>query len=230
MLVSATRAWSQLFSPPFRSVFWKSLLLTLAALAVLIIGIVWGVGALFVLPGWAEAMMAVLGTFGLLIGSVFLIPPITSLIAGLYLDDIAEAVERQHYPADPPGKELPVATAIGLSIKFFFVVVGVNLVALMLLLVPGVNLLAFYVGNGYLLGREYFELAASRHMPVEEAKALRRANGLKVFTSGLLIAGMTSIPILNLLTPLFATAFMVHVFKGVQRERGATARAMVRPV
>lgn len=228
MLAAAARAWRQLFSPPFRTVFWKSLSLTLAVLAVLVIAIVWGLGALVIWPGWIETTMQVLGGFALLFGSVFLIAPVTSLIAGLYLDDIAEEVEREHYPQDPPGKELPVATSIGLAIKFFFVVVGVNLLVLLLLLVPGVNLFAFFVGNGYLLGREYFELAASRHMPIVEAKALRRANGPRVFLAGLVIAGLVSIPILNLLTPLFATAFMVHVFKGTRRERdgvGATVRA-----
>ena len=50
-----------------------------------------------------------------MVGSIFLIPPVTSLIAGLYLDDIAGEVERAHYPADPPGKELPALPAIGVG-------------------------------------------------------------------------------------------------------------------
>lgn len=217
MMFAAGMAWRQLFSPPFRTVFWKSLLLTVALLAAMIIAIVWAFSALVVWPHWIETTIEVLGALSLLGGSVFLIAPVSSLIAGLYLDDIAGEVEREHYPADPPGQALPVATAIWLASKFFFVVVGVNLLVLAMLLIPGVNVTAFLVGNGYLLGREFFELAASRHMPLEEARALRRANGPRVFMAGLLIAGMVSVPILNLLTPLFATAFMVHVFKDVRR-------------
>ena len=69
------------------------------------------------------------------------------------------------------------------------------------------------MANGYLLGREFFELAALRHMSREEAAELRSAKGLQVFLAGLVIAGFLAVPLLNLLTPLFATAFMVHVFK-----------------
>jgi CysZ protein len=80
-----------------------------------------------------------------------------------------------------------------------------------------VNLVAFYIGNGYLLGREYFELAAMRHIAPAEARRLRKANRLTVFLSGLIIAGLASVPILNLVTPLFATAFMVRIYKGLAR-------------
>jgi CysZ protein len=144
-------------------------------------------------------------------------------MAGLYLDDIANQVERVHYPADPPGKEMPALAAVGVGRKFFFVVLVVNLIALFLLLVPGVNLIAFYVGNGYLLGREYFEMVAMRHLPPDEARRLRKANMGYVSLCGLIIAGLASVPILNLLTPLFATAFMVRVYKSLAR-RAAVAR------
>jgi CysZ protein len=85
--------------------------------------------------------------------------------------------------------------------------------ALLVFLIPGVNLTVFFVANGYLLGREYFEFAAMRHLPINEAKALRRKNGMTVFVGGLIIAGVMAIPLVNLLTPLFATAFMVHIYK-----------------
>jgi CysZ protein len=96
----------------------------------------------------------------------------------------------------------------------------VNVVALFLLLIPGVNLIAFYVGNGYLLGREYFELAAMRHMSLAEAKRMRKANRLTVLLCGLIIAGVASVPILNLVTPLFATGFMVRMFKRLAAKSG----------
>ena len=150
-----------------------------------------------------------------MVGSIFLVPPVTSLIAGLYLDDIAAQVERTNFPADPPGRELPTVQAIWLAVKFFVVLLLVNIVALFLLLIPGVNLIAFYLGNGYLLGREYFELAAMRHMPQAEAKQLRVAHRGTILMCGLVIAGLASVPILNLLTPLFATSFMVRIYKQI---------------
>jgi len=100
------------------------------------------------------------------------------------------------------------------------VVLAVNILALFLLLIPGINVIAFYLGNGYLLGREYFELAAMRHMPPAEARELRRANRTTVFLCGLIVAGIASVPILNLITPLFATSFMVRIYKDLARRSG----------
>jgi CysZ protein len=217
MLGAAGQAFQELFTPPFRAVLWKCVGFTVALLALLIVALEWSFSYFVVWPDWIEKTIQWLGGLALVVGSIFLIPPVTSLIAGLYLDDIAAVVEREHYPSDPPGRELATLPAIGLAIKFFLVVLAVNIVALLLLLVPGVNLVAFYIGNGYLLGREYFELAAMRHIAPAEARRLRKANRLTVFLSGLIIAGLASVPILNLVTPLFATAFMVRIYKGLAR-------------
>ena len=215
MLVAAGQAFQDLFTPPFRGVLFKCVGFTIALLAALVIAALWVFGTFVEWPGWVETLVAWLGGLALVVGSVFLIPPVTSLIAGLYLDDIAEVVERTHFPSEPAGRELPTAQSVLLAVKFFFVVLAVNLLALFLLLIPGVNLIAFYLGNGYLLGREYFELAAMRHMPQAEAKKLRVANRGYILMCGLVIAGLASVPILNLLTPLFATSFMVRIYKQI---------------
>ena len=215
MLIAAGQAFQDLFTPAFRGVLLRCVGFTIALLAAMVIAALWVFGTFVEWPGWVETLIAWLGGLALVVGSVFLIPPVTSLIAGLYLDDIAEVVERTHFLSDPPGRELPTAQSILLAVKFFLVVLGVNIVALFLLLIPGVNLVAFYLGNGYLLGREYFELAAMRHMPQAEAKQLRVANRGYILMCGLVIAGLASVPILNLLTPLFATAFMVRIYKQI---------------
>lgn len=222
MLSAAGQAFNDLFTPPFRAVLFKSVAFTVGLLALLVIGIEWTFGYFVQWPDWIEKSIQWLGGLALVVGSIFLIPAVTSLIAGLYLDDIAAVVEREHYPADPPGRELPTLQAIGVALRFFAVVLLVSLVALFLLLLPGINLIAFYLGNGYLLGREYFELAAMRHLPPAEAKKLRKANRLTVFLSGIIIAGIASVPILNLITPLFATGFMVRMYKGLARSSGLT--------
>jgi CysZ protein len=227
MLAAAGQAFRELFTPPFRAVLLKCVAFTIGLLILLIVAIEWAFGHFVQWPDWIETTVEWLGGFALVVGSIFLIPPVTSLIAGLYLDDIAATVERERYPADPPGKEMPALQAVALALKFFVVVLLVNIVALFLLLVPGVNLVAFYLGNGYLLGREYFELAAMRHLMPAEARTLRKANRPTVFLGGLIIAGLASVPILNLVTPLFATAFMVHVYKDLARRAGP--RALLRP-
>lgn len=223
MLSAAGQAFRDIFTPPFRAVLLKCVGFTIALLALLIVGIEWTFSYFVQWPDWIETSIEWLGGLALVVGSIFLIPPVTSLIAGLYLDDIAALVEREHYPADPPGRELPTLQALGVALRFFFVVLLVSLVALFLLLIPGVNLIAFYLGNGYLLGREYFELAAMRHLPPAEVKNLRRANRLTVFLSGLVIAAIASVPILNLITPIFATGFMVRMYKSLARSAGLTS-------
>ena len=188
MLAAAIQAFRELFTPPFRAVLFKCVGLTIGLL-VLLIALIEGVFNYTVAwPDWIETTISWIAGLGLVIGSIFLIPPVTSLMAGLYLDDIAGQVERAHYPGDLPGKEMPTLAAIGVGLRFFIAVLVVNLVALFLLIVPGVNLIAFYAGNGYLLGREYFEMVAMRHRSPEEARRLRKANLATVFLAGLIIA------------------------------------------
>ena len=229
MLAAAIQAFRELFTPPFRAVLFKCVGLTIGLLVLLIVLIEGLFNYTVAWPDWIETTVSWIAGLGLVIGSIFLIPPVTSLMAGLYLDDIAGQVERTDYPSDPPGKEMPVHAAIGVGLRFFVAVLVVNLIALLLLLVPGVNLIAFYVGNGYLLGREYFEMVAMRHLPAEEARRLRKAHMGYVSLCGLIIAGLASVPILNLLTPLFATAFMVRIYKQLALRAGVARVTAPRP-
>ena len=215
MLTAAGQAFQQLFTPAFRAVLLKCVAFTIGLLAVLIIGIEWTFSHFVQWPGWIEKTIEWLGGLALVVGSIFLIPPVSSLIAGLYVDDIAAEVETTTYPQDPPGKPVATLPAIGLALKFFVVVLAVNILAVFLLLVPGINLIAFYLGNGYLLGREYFELAAMRHHSVADAKRLRKTYHGTVFLAGMLIAAFVSVPIINLATPLFGMALMVHLYKRI---------------
>jgi uncharacterized protein involved in cysteine biosynthesis len=94
----------------------------------------------------------------------------------------------------------------------------VYLCAAPLLLFAGFGAVVFFLATGYVLGREYFELAAMRLRSRAEAKALRRRNAAMVYVGGLFIAAFVSIPIVNLATPLFAMAFMVHLHKRLSRK------------
>lgn len=236
MIVESARAAAgHLFRPEFRAVLWKSLGLT----ALLLIGVWFGLRELFEamawpfvdqmipeLPAWAGWIGFVAGFFaslGLALGLALLIAPVTAIVAGLFLDDVAEVVEKEDYPLDPKGRPLPAFRSFILSAKFLGVVIVGNIVALLLLLIPGVNIIAFFVVNGYLLGREFFEFAAMRFRPEMEAKALRSKHATTVFLAGLIIAAFMAIPILNLLTPLFAAAMMVHLHKAVAQSEPPAA-------
>jgi CysZ protein len=221
---AARTAALELLSPPFRAVFIKTLGLTVLALAALWFGLTslvewlalpWLQTLLPGMPSWAGWLGGIIAAIALAFGMALLIAPVTAVIAGLFLDDVAEVVERTDYPRDPPGCAMPALRSMVLAIKFLGVVIAGNIVALMLLLVPGINIAAFFIVNGYLLGREFFEFAAMRFRPEDEARALRRQYAGTVFLAGLVIAAFLAVPLLNLVTPLFAAAMMVHLHKTV---------------
>jgi uncharacterized protein involved in cysteine biosynthesis len=142
-------------------------------------------------------------------------PAVTALVGSFFVDDIALEVERTNYPGEPVGTALPLLRAIIEGVKIALLAVLVYLIAVPFLLFAGAGAVIFFVATAYLLGRQYFELAAMRYRPVAEAKALRKAHQSTVFVAGLFIAAFVSIPIVNLATPLFAMAFMVHVHKRI---------------
>jgi len=221
MLADAMAALRQIASPPFRAVLFKSLGFTLLLLALAWTGLDrWANGAFAVANPWLSTMIALLAGIGLFIGAAFLVAPISSLVAGFYFDEMAAMAERDCDPAGPQGSALPAGRAVAISARFALVSLAVNFLALLVFLLPGVNILVFVVANAYLLGREYFELAALRYRPLEDVRALRRKHAALLFACGLFIAAFVAVPILNLLTPLFGTAFMVRVHKRLAARAG----------
>jgi CysZ protein len=229
MLHAAGLAFRDIFSRPFRTVLLKSLALTLGILVALWGLLQWLAVELIESPWpWLDTAISILSGLGLVVGLAFLVAPVTAAFAGLFLDDVAEIVERTHYSADPVGRPLPFSRGISTALRFLSVVLLVNLIALPLVLVIGFGFLIFLFANAYLLGREYFELAAVRHHDEASARRLRARYSGRIFLAGLLIAAVLAVPVLNLFGPLFATAFMVHVQKAIaaeeKRSRGFRAR------
>jgi len=231
MLAAVFKALDQMFTPPFRAVLFKSVGLAIALLVVLVIVLFrllgWlsdtGISWLETTMGsWAHGALAVVGWIiavalgvGLLAGAVLLVPAVTAVVASLFADEIAEIVERTHYPADRPGRALPLIRATIEGAKIALLAVAIYLLAAPFLLFAGIGVVLFFLATAWVQGRQYFELAAMRFHSVADAKALRRIHQSTVFIGGLFIAGFVSIPILNLATPLFGTALMVHVHKRI---------------
>lgn len=235
MLDAAAKALSQLISPPMRSILWRSIGLALVLIIVLAIGLqrllswfatsgaVWLEELLG--PGWHSSIeilswiVSIAAGLGVVFGGIFLMPAITSLVASLFVDDVADIVEREHYPAERPGVALPFSKAILEGIKTALLTILIYLAALPLVLFAGAGFLIFFLAAAWLLGREYFELAAMRFRTPEDAKAMRRDNAATIFTAGLFVAAFVSIPIVNLATPIFGMAFMVHMHKRLSGPR-----------
>ncbi len=244
MLDAAAQALSQMFSPPFRTVLLKSIGLALILIVIIGIGLhdllAWLAGAG---EGFAENalgpnahaplsvlafVLSIAASLGIIVGSVFLMPAVTALVASFFVDDIALAVERSRYPGEPEGKPLPLARAVIEGVRTALMAVVIYLVALPFLLFAGFGALIFFFCTAYILGREYFELAAMRYRGVADARALRKRHSGTVFVAGMFIAAFVSIPVVNLATPLFGMAFMVHMHKrlsGAQAQQIETRRS-----
>jgi CysZ protein len=244
MLAAVFKALDQMFTPPFRAVLFKSVALAIALLVVLVIALFrlleWlsgtGIGWLEVTLGsWTHGTLVVVGWIiavalgvGLLAGAVLLMPAVTAVVASLFADEIAEIVERTHFPADPPGRALPIVRATVEGAKIALLAVAIYLVATPFLLFAGIGVVLFFLATAWVQGLQYFELAAMRFHSAAEAKALRRIHHTTVFIGGLFIAGFVSIPILNLATPLFGTALMVHIHKRLTGPKRQLAGSPVR--
>jgi CysZ protein len=220
MLASMGAALRNLLDGHLSGTLVKSVLLTLLLFAALLAAGEWGVSALPALGSplvnraleWLLPVLAVLGV-------VLLGAPVAALFASLFLDGVAARIEARDYPDDPPAPGLPFWTGLRAGLRLMAVVLGIDLLLLPFnLVLPGLAELATLGANGWLLGREYFELVALRHVGRPQAAALRRRFGARIILAGILLALLTMIPLVNLIAPLFGTALMVHLFRRMKME------------
>jgi CysZ protein len=218
VLEAALRAFRDTLSRQLRQVLWKALGLTAGLFIVIFIAVQAALAMLIDIAWpWLETLIVVATGLGMLAALFFLMAPVTALFAGIYLDDIADLVERRHYRQDSPGTALPMAQAALIGARFGLVVLLVNL-ALLPMVLLGIGAIAMVLANAFLLGREYFELVAMRHMPADAARRLRKQNAPKVLVAGFVPALLVAVPLVNIVTPIFSTAYFVHVFKRVRAE------------
>jgi CysZ protein len=234
MIEAVFSAVVRMFSAPLRAVLFKSI--GLALLLIVLIGI--ALQRLFAMMAergatWAEQSygavphgawnalvwaLSIMAGLGIITGALFLMPAVTAFVGSFFVDDIADAVERRDYPAEPPGRALPFVRAMIEGVKTALLALAVYVIALPFL-VFGIGVLVLFLASAYLLGREYFELAAMRFRAPAEARAMRRQHAAYVFGAGMIIALFVSIPVVNLATPIFAMAFMVHIHKRLSGPR-----------
>ena len=85
------------------------------------------------------------------------------------------------------------------------------------LLFAGLGAVIFFLATAWLLGREYFELAAMRFRPASGSEGPAQAQRRDGLCRRPADRRLCVDPIVNLATPLFAMALMVHVHKRLAR-------------
>lgn len=229
LFYAAYAAWRQVLSPAFRRILWWSIGLTIVLLALVwvaltrLFGLFLSNHSLSAQYPVIDGYVVLLSGIGLFFLLIYLLPAISAIVAGYFVDDAAAIVETSDFPSDPGGQAAPFGRSLLYGLRFAGLSLLINLVALALFFLPVINLFVFFVANAYLLGREYFELAAGRFLSPREAASMRTENRLTVFIAGMMLTLVMLIPILNLLTPLFGIALMVHLHKRLDGRKASQA-------
>lgn len=142
-------------------------------------------------------------SFVVVVLAIVLSPGVSMGVGGALFDIAAARVEKA--VALPEGRLVPIHEGLLNGLRIAWPALLLNLISLPLMFVPVINILWFLTLNGYLMGREYFSLAAVRRMPWAEARALRRKHGPAIFAVGLFAA------VLPFVAPLFGAAAMTRL-------------------
>lgn len=222
------RALGQIGDPRFRRVLFWGIGLTLALLVGLYAGFLWVVqamtGEVMTIPlvgevRWLDDLLSWGSLLFMLVLSAFLMVPVASAITSMFLETVADAVEDRHYPHLPDAVPVPFWDALRDTFNFLGVLLGANIVALALYAVFAPAAVFIFWGlNGFLLGREYYTLAAMRRVGRQGARELRRRHALTIWMAGILMAIPLSIPIMNLVIPILGAATFTHLFHQLQGE------------
>ncbi|MBT8460275.1 MAG: EI24 domain-containing protein [Boseongicola sp.] len=224
ILTSIADAISQLSDPRFRSVLIKGVGLTIgllaAAYAVIFFFIQWFLPDSLSLPfigeiTFVDTLLSWASVILMLGLSVFLMVPVASAFTGLFLEDVADAVEERHYPAVSTAPRVGIPEGLREGLSFLAVLIVANIAALVLYFTP-LAPFVFYGLNGFLLGREYFRLIAVRRLGRSGARKAFRANLVTIWAAGALMAVPLTIPVLNLLVPVVGAAAFTHLYHRLQ--------------
>ena len=215
-------AVGQLSDARFRRVFLIGIGLSVALLIGFVAGFSWfiewitGEKAWLPILGevtWLNDLLSWGAVFLLGFLSMFLMVPVASAITSMFLDDVADATEAEHYPHLPPATRSSFGDALRDTVNFLGVLIGANVLAIILyFFFAPAALFIFWALNGFLLGREYYTMAAIRRVGRKRAKELRRDNFGSIWVAGILMAMPLSVPFLNLLIPILGAATFTHLF------------------
>jgi uncharacterized protein involved in cysteine biosynthesis len=215
MITAFWRAVSQLFDPSLRRVVLSSIAASLVLLACLVTGVWLALDSVALFDaGWLNDGIEFIGKIALVLFSWMLFPSAIQLVSGLFLEKVARRVEARYYPELGPASSPPLSETVIGALKFTLTAVALNILALPLYSLFNVfSPVIFYTLNGYLLGREYFEMVANRRLDANGVVVLKKSYRLKIWLVGAVLAFIMTVPVLNLVTPVLATAAMLHIFE-----------------
>jgi CysZ protein len=215
MFASIGKAFAMLFDRDFRGLLFWSLVLTVLVFVGLLAGVEYALVAAPDLGArWVNWLLELAAPVALLFAIIVLGAPVAAAMGSIFLDRIAARVDAHFYPNDPRAPGTPFFTGAWANVRLVGLALLINLGLLAVdAETAGIAGVAGVFVNGWLLGREFFELASLRHLSPGQSDALRRRHPWAIYLSGLVIAVLTIVPVLDLIAPFFGAALMAHLFK-----------------
>jgi len=222
MISAFFKALGDLSDPRIRSVLWQSIGLSIITAMLLWGGLSWLlsstelIGNVPFVGGWLETAVDWLGSIAVFVLVILLLPAFLGLYASFYIETICRAVEDRHYPHLAPPRNQSIMEAVIVGLKFGALLIVFNLFLLLFIFFPPVYFVLGWAVNGHLLGREYLEMVGFRRMDPKHLLEYRLKKRSPIFMSGLMLAVIASVPVVNLLLPLVGTSMMLHVFEATR--------------
>ena len=214
MFSALAKGIRQLNDPATRQLVWLSIGITAVTFVILFTFIEMALRYTSIFQtGWMEAVADILGRLAGGVLTWLLFPAAISAVVGLFLERVVRTVEARHYPALQEIEERSSVESLLTAIKFLVTLVALNLALVFFIFTGPLYMILYYLVNGYLISREFFELVAIRRIDIGSASALRKQFQTPLLIIGIIFAIIMTIPIVNLLTPIVATATMVHLFE-----------------
>jgi uncharacterized protein involved in cysteine biosynthesis len=196
---------------------WLTVLTALASMVALVVAVVIIVSQIDETGiGWLDRAIDASSIIVAVAVAWFLFPVAITGIGSFFLDGVAAAVEERSFPGLPPPRAVALSEEIWAGLRFTGFALLLNVLLLpayiALLFFPPFYAVVFYGVNGYLVGREYYELVALRRLPPQELRRTWRVRRGRFVLAGAAMAFLLTVPVLNLVAPILATAAMVHLF------------------
>jgi uncharacterized protein involved in cysteine biosynthesis len=215
-------AITEIFEPRLRGALIRGFVIAAGVLLLLVLAFALLLHQVNPLTAWGlGAAFEVLGDLAILALAWLLFPVVATIVLGFFLDGALDAVERQRYPRLPPPRRSSLGAQLRGGLRLAALGIALNLLALPLyLFLPGINLVLFYGINGWLLGREYFELVAQRRLDEPQSRRFWRAQRPRLLLAGIVIAVLMTLPLVNLVAPFIGALFMLHLFERLRQGAG----------
>ena len=216
MLAALGKAFSQSGDSRFLRIVLFGIGGAILAYIILFSLISWGLSAVTLFDStWLDWSTKIFGGLTAVVLSVFLFPSVVTLVIGFFLDDIIDTVESKFYPDAPPRRQQSWAEVIALTFRMTGLAVILNLLFLPVYFIPVLNVVVFFLLNSYLLGWEYYSMVAVHHLEPREAKASYQINKKEIWKAGAIIVILLTLPVISVVMPIIAAAFMTHVFQSL---------------